>query len=465
MPLFLVDESWPTSVLAHNFWIGASFLLTAMAGFAYARAVSGSERGALVAGFLLAFCAFRFHHLEHLNLLSFYWIPLAALQAFRFGFRGTKMRARRIALIVLTLCGLGAAATSLTVLTLAGFYLVSWAVCVSLLERNRFEPRFAAIAVIAFFIGSLPITAPLLANMAPQDISASRETVIRYSPDLLGFLSPERSAVFGPLGKDLLPPLHGAGGRNMYLGLALLVLAGLGLWPWSRRGASLGITALLAFLVSLGPGLWLAGHYHAVPISFYAVLQHVPPFSVNRVPERFILVTLVALVPLAAIGFERLAAHRKTWPWALAIIVMAALELTPASIRAVPVLMPGVYTELRGDPHPGAVLELTLQGRYANDFAFHQIAHRRPIMMGPVNRPSGDAVEFLDQGRYEERLRDPVAFPSALRDLERAGVAFVIWHREGWEGPAWEILRTEYAKHAAVWFQDNDLIVLRLAES
>ena len=469
IPIFLVGQSWQNAVFAHNLWIVATFILTAMAGFLFARAISGSEPGALVAGFTLGFCSFRFHHLEHLNLLSFYWIPLAALAGHRVALRNYRdEKAFPIAsLVALVLCGLGAAGTSLTVLVLAVFFLAIWSVLIAFLDRRRYSWPKAILAVVVLGLGSLPVTGgPAFAYLRGTmgNLSASAPDLARYSPDLIGFVTPGQSAVLSPLWPHAFS-LHGAGGRNMYLGFASLTLAVIGLKRAGRRGAPLGVTALIGLLAALGPGIWIAGTYHDLPISLTQILQHLPLFSINRVPERYVLVTLTALTPLVALGFESLARIKSRRAWAAGLVLLAAIELVPPPIRAVPVAMPDVYFRLRDDPHPGAMLELSLVGRKANEFVLHQIVHRRPMMMGPVNRPSAAAVDFLEKGMFKERLSDPVAFSSALQDLRQVGVAFLVWHREGWDTQDWEALCSMYATKTSVWFRSEDLIVFRLADS
>ena len=71
--------------------------------------------------------------------------------------------------------------------------------------------------------------------------------------------------------------------------------------------------------------LWLASGYAAHP-SGYAILRTIPPYTMLRSPERFLVLFALVYAVLVARGFGRLEAivHVKKWPW---VIVACAVLL------------------------------------------------------------------------------------------------------------------------------------------
>ena len=73
--------------LAHNILVLVSFPLAGLGTFLLARELGASRAGAFLGGLGYAFCAYRFHHLVHLQSLSIQWLPLAVLFARRAALR------------------------------------------------------------------------------------------------------------------------------------------------------------------------------------------------------------------------------------------------------------------------------------------------------------------------------------------------------------------------------------------
>ncbi|HEX7283773.1 MAG TPA: hypothetical protein VF239_17070, partial [Vicinamibacterales bacterium] len=68
-----------TPVAAYNLAFIASFFLSASAAYSLGVMVTGSRLAAFVAGLIFGFNPFRAGHLEHLELLSAYWLPVMLL--------------------------------------------------------------------------------------------------------------------------------------------------------------------------------------------------------------------------------------------------------------------------------------------------------------------------------------------------------------------------------------------------
>ena len=83
---------------------------------------------------------------------------------------------------------------------------------------------------------------------------------------------------------------------------------------------SVWLVAQAAFL------LWLAAGYAAQP-SGYAILRTIPPYTMLRSPERFLVPFALVYAVLVARGFGRLEAlvHAKRWPWVVASLAVVVV--------------------------------------------------------------------------------------------------------------------------------------------
>ena len=146
------------------------------------------------------------------------------------------------------------------------------------------------------------------------------------------------------------------------------------------------------------------------------------------------------------------------------LIALVLVELLPSPIAVERVTVDPVYRTLATDPAPGAVLELSLDPGLLNDFVFHQLIHRRPIVGGPLARPSPTALRFQEDLDLYRRLSYPSTTPAALDDLKRSGIAFLVLHR-GKMGPeSWDFLIQSFSKYGPLVESGDRRIVLRLAD-
>jgi hypothetical protein len=352
-------------------------------------------------------------------------------------------------------------------LAVTTLFLVPWLVLSWWLERERWWPRplprlFTAGA--AFAAGALPGVWGWMGGLARGEAPLFPPGyVVAWGPDLLGYVIPQGSWALGPVFQSLGARLHGAGGREMYVGLVFLALAVLGGGRSGRRGVPLAAAALFAWLVSLGPALWVAGQRLDLPYSPYrALIEVVPAYAASRTPERFFLAALPALAVLAGQGADRLL-HRKRPRLVFgALAGLLLLELVPPPLRTEPIVVDPAYPRIAEDPAPGAVMELSTDPDDLNDFVFHQTVHHRPIVGGPIARASGETRRFETSLDLHRRLSYPKLVPGALEDLGRAGVAFLVVHRGGMGSQSWDFLRNTYGEHATLIAGADSLAVFRI---
>ncbi len=123
---------------------------------------------------------------------------------------------------------------------------------------------------------------------------------------------------------------------SLYPGLlvSLLALPALALWPIPRR---------LSWILCVAGGAFLAlGRHNPLYLPARRLL---PPLGVQRFPERFIVLALLALVFAAALGWQRLLDERRAGrpqaadlPLALAAVVTAVAALLTALLYGAPAL-------------------------------------------------------------------------------------------------------------------------------
>jgi hypothetical protein len=161
----------------------------------------------------------------------------------------------------------------------------------------------------------------------------------------------------------------------------------------------------------------------------YGVLQYVPPFSIMRAPERYVLLTYVSLAVLGGVGIRwlagRLAGYRRQAAFA-GILALLLLELPFHARYTEAMSVPGSLEALARETSPGALLELPLtqHGWIETPRMYNQIAHGRPITSGYLSRPIIDPytqacspLRALNQGL--DAARSAVTTPGPVDQIER----------------------------------------------
>ncbi|MDX6611424.1 MAG: hypothetical protein QOD75_610 [Blastocatellia bacterium] len=181
-----------------------SFPFTGYATFRLARTLSGSRGIAWVAGIIIAFLPFRFHHLSHLHLIFAGWIPLVFEALVLFARRRSWPRAVWLGFAFLMnglTCTTWLILTILP-LTISGSMLLTR---YSAWKDRKFWLR-AGITLAGACLLLLPFLLPLRRVAAEHGFSRSAEEVMHYSARPINWLtSDERTKVwrgFGAAGLD-----------------------------------------------------------------------------------------------------------------------------------------------------------------------------------------------------------------------------------------------------------------------
>lgn len=426
-------------VAAYNVAILVAFTLTGYAGWLLARAFGAQHPAAAwLSGALLTAAPFHSAKLAagQLNFVSLQWLVFYLL-ALALVLRQRQRWAIGLAvllfpLVVLTDWYWGLVA-GVTTLVWSGLMLVAGPA-----RRQLFGYLLAlglGLGLVTFLLvlGALAVREPTRPD--PVDRTALWAAYTEgNSSDALGLLYP---AALNPLWalpverflKAVAP--HGISeGSYTAAGWVLLALASLGVVWYGRREWPLLGVALVAWLLSLGPTLYLLGWPTGVALP-YQLIQLVPLLETARRPNIFGAVSMIIAMIFAAMALQRLVTQRpsalgsslaSTRPvglkpsakatkpayagysgdeipqaerlaaitpqrrWLLVgIALLAAFELWPPLRFPYPLAQAEVFTRLAD--RPGVVVDLPVEDDLKSRSLSHQMQHEQPILRGYVARP------------------------------------------------------------------------------
>lgn len=411
-------------VLCYNLLLLASIAASGLAMHALVRAVTGSRAGALLAGLAWACWPYRTAHFLHLQLQAAYFMPLALLSVHRLA-AGRRWR---------DVVGLGVT-TALQVIASVyyGFMtmiVVGVSALVLAIATGQWRSRRLWLQTLAAVVIAIVLAAPsLLPYLRSQQAEGFGRTLYEAANHAAGWQSylqvPPSNALYGATGilaeRATRPGARDRRGveHELFPGLAVIALAGWGIWRNWRRDArplvlSSAALVVVGVVLSLGPEGWRA---------LYALLHdNVYGFQAIRAPARFGVIAMLGLGTLAALGLRDVAAASKQRWLAGALIAVAMLEYVnrPLPLAVAPPMTTQVGQWLKHEPLPGAVVHLPLGSDAENTpFMVQSLEHGRPI----VNGYSGQRPAFFSA--IVEALAD-VPAAEALATLKELDVRFVV---------------------------------------
>jgi hypothetical protein len=320
----LLAVAWPLVGLvpAYNLALALSTVVTAVAAFAWLRRHTRWQLLAAAGALAYACTPHRMFQLtSHFNAVMWWAFP-AALLAFevmlerRRAGRPWGWPAAGLAAVTLTVAVSGEFHLILYLTGLLG-YLVVWTLVAALARRNRvpWGPLAAVTVTLAVACAYVLGVFQAVFQGTVAGENGSWQQVVLYSPGSVWALVRKS---FGTQGEGLI-----------YVGWPVLVLAGLGLLAvLVRRRAALAYAVLAVPLVVLtyGARADIAG------VQMYRFLfDHLPFLSLQRVPERLMVVTALVLVLLAVtaldVAGELLAGRRRALVAAAVVVSLATVAL------------------------------------------------------------------------------------------------------------------------------------------
>lgn len=433
---------------AHNFCVFFQFTLSAFAAWLLVRDLTGNARAALLSGLIFAFFPHMMEQsLEHLNLISTGFMPLALLFLLRWH------RSRRLG----DALGLGACFGFCALCSWHLGILCSLVVVPAMIWFGWEAWRANAWPAYLRGAAAAAATAALLAlPFAPLDGLVGANGCLKWPADRgidpTYLLTPHyANPVAGPLVSERYAHRPYGIGFVCYLGFAPLGLAALAVWARLRRCATPPLRGWLvlfagALVLALGSRLiWDNVVREGVLLPFFAIFRKLPVLEHIRVAHRLMVLVGLALAVLAGHGAAfAFAALRPGWRrWALpltAILLLAEYSWLPYPI--LPVEHSPLLKEIRA--RPGAVLSVPFLQRpreVRNQVA--QTVHGRPIAGGYLSIPHHPLREFyLTEPALAAFAKTPPAGARVdVPRLRELGFATLVIHKQSRESVREEALK------------------------
>jgi hypothetical protein len=382
--------------VAFNAIVLGSFVLSGFGAYRLALHVTGSSRGALLAGVIFAFMPFRALNMSRLHVLATEFIPFYLLSLLQLLDRPTWRRAGMVGVW----------------LSLSFYTSLEYALYLCLFSALLLIYRFAFRQLVPgrALLSRLVVAAAIFAILASPLLLAQRRATAggaveaaypihalrRWAPALVSFVTPTRYHPLygrqlrfaGEYGDD--SGIHPPGMRSeTYLGITVLLLACAGAAEARRRRSGFWIVAAVSFLLlTLGPFLRLTGAWGTdFPLPYQLLYQAIPPLRGSRDPTRFLPLLMISLAVLSALGLGRILERCRTRGLrAAATVSIFALvlfeDLLPAP-RMTSVKVDAHYAAIAREPGDFAVIDLSF-GKHA---ALAQTVHERKITSGSLLVP------------------------------------------------------------------------------
>lgn len=356
LPFFFINSN---PIFAYNMWTVLSVFFGAWFMYLLAKYLSkGNEWISILAGLIFAFAPFKMAAVFHLQNLSIFYLPLAALLTFKF-FDTKKKSYLGWLLLVLVLLfyaswyNLVFAAAGLAVLVLG--YLIF-----KLINIKQALSVFGIMAVAA--LSTLPLALQFMRFSREAGATFSIKDQLLYQSSLIDYFLPHNGTILGKIFYSIFPGER-QNAFNLdsfsYHGIILYFIAALllvvvfmnrkkGIEAFKNFGkvATLIGVAIVGFILSLGPLLKIKGSYAygsgvegvglALPLPYLLIDKFLPQLTFIRAVGRWSVLVLFALCCLLA--FAVYYASSKQWfkkykiAILLVITIVVAVELMPTKM-------------------------------------------------------------------------------------------------------------------------------------
>lgn len=463
---------------AYNFCVVLGLWLSSLSAYLLLRELGADSRGAFLGGLIFTFFPQHIEQtLEHLNLFSVEFIPLAMLFMLRLARPSGRLAApnvdaasRRVpgsttfdwlSIVGLGLCYAANALIDWHLGILLSLALIPLAITLAIKHERPaalFTRDLALAGALAALI-VLPGVWPLLRGMI------NGETFFQKPPEDKGidpaflFVPSDHHPLFGALtfGFYEAHRAYRAAGFLCYLGFVPVALAVFALIRRARGAAFWWGLLTASLLLSFGAKLYWVGHaVEGLPLPF-SLYARLPVFGLMRIANRFLILTSLALALLAGLGWSALR-HKPDWKFALlaALVLfeylwlpypMQKVELSPyyaqlaasgAAAATTPGTTPGITPSAQTDKfQPGAVLDIpfTSDGKTVLNMVA-QTVHNRKIAGGYLSTRPPEALQAIETDPMLSQLQG--IEPKFTGPLDRAhlvdlGFGVAIFHKDRME--------------------------------
>ena len=410
---------------------------------------------AFIAGLLYAFTSSKLFYaaLGQWNIASSQWIPFYVLYLFKMADHPRQWRYACLAALFL----LFQAYAELTFAAFLVLFTLLW-VAWRLITDRRAWRVLAPLALTGLL--SAAGLAPVLVAMIPDMLAEGDILTVGggfadvFSADLLGFLIPTlHHPFFGSLVERF--SFDHTVGQHLYPGYLAMASAFVGVvWGWRRRSVQFWLLSALVFwLLTLGPSLRIDGHDTGLPLPF-DLLAQLPFFKGNRYPSRYSVMLALNLAVLAGFGLAAILswiARKRPSTTAVTRLLRPALLLLFTALLlfehlSIPLPLsdmrvPPLYQAIANTPGDWTLLDVPVAWRNGSRVTgtldpiimfeqYYQTVHRKRLLSGNTSRNPPLKIQYFTEAPILNTLialetghevdpavieRDQVLAPAVLR--------------------------------------------------
>lgn len=413
--------SYPVQLLfgltaAYNFIVFFSFIMAGLGSYLLLRYLCQNQAVAFAASLIFTYAPYHIGTLKGLmQLISLEWLPFYLL----FLLKATRSRER-------FKLNVGLAAFFLVCTALTDWYYVLFLLGFTGLylvyphEKPYFpalKRRFLIIGLIVGLFGLVisPILFPMIRELGTTNYYLPNKNAAQeFSATLAAFfIPPTTSTLLGNFAQNFQAEyLTGPVAAQVYLGYIALILGVVGLFTF-RVARFWGVVLLVFWLLAFGPTLQLNGPEPGWTMPF-GLIQNWPIVKITRSPDRFIVITMLALSVCAAFGLiwlhglaSRLKLPKK-WDWLVAGLagLLITLEFLQIPYPINSITSNPFFEQLGREEADYSLIELPAQDGFwsgASRMANQTIHHKRSFN-GYISREYDHPFVRLTPGFQELAL-------------------------------------------------------------
>jgi hypothetical protein len=363
---------------AYNTSVLLAYLLSAFGMYLLVAYLTGSRVAGIFSGVVFAFNPYHVFESHHPVLVSAQWMPFSVLYLVRWL---RERRGNHLALAAFFF--LLNALTSWHLMTFFSLWLAVFVTYYTIFERDcSWRKRVWGFVTFGLLAGLLvlPFLLPLLREQFTAQSYMEADVEQGVSMDLWDVM---------------VPPWIESVTVSGYLGIVTLLLVGIGVWKGGREARMWATSALIFFLIAIGPQLQfrkqaLEGLTLPWSTVFIPLLRH---------PFRFQLLVMFGLAGAAGYGWAVVRSGLKgRWLYVLFAAIALGLLIADYSHWPFPHVDPVVspfYLQLAREPGDFAIAPIPSTRQTAKYYMYYQTLHGKKIVGGHVSRTPPEALAFM----------------------------------------------------------------------
>ena len=423
---------WPVlgGVTTYNLLYMSNFVLAAYAVFLLVTHLTGDRKAAIVSGVVYSFSAVHLQHVTYLNISTIHWLPFLVLCVLKTIDSPTAKKA--------ILC----AVLFLLVVWSSGYYAIAGSILLLLLFLRHFRrvatKSFAKYLLIFGWTSAVMIapfvTLQLRESIAGQSFVRMSQFSRWFSTDVLALVTPPR---YNPLYDQFVDGIYPRfltpfPEWESYLGVLVILLAGVGIITARHRGALFWLLVMGVFmLITMGPYLQVLGKvYEGVKLPFFFA-QDLPGFESMRSPKHLLTLVMLSLAVLSGYGahyvFRRLLGGQAVLTYAALALIVAGLLFDawgwPRSFPLSDATVPQFFKDISKDKSDPVILHIPIPNLQNPKPLYYQTVHVKRIIGGyeAEQRLLPVAENFIYENRFLRDIHiDIAAYKAFITPAEKS---------------------------------------------